>query len=77
MTQEKIDKWFQHEGLDRTHMMLVMLEQSLGFVDPDQEFTDRPPHPAIWNQRCAKALMDATSALCELYQAIGEWEEDD
>lgn len=66
-----MDKLDILEGLDRTHMMLVMLEQSLGFVDPD-----RPPHPAIWNQRCEKALMDATSALCELYQAIGEWEEE-
>lgn len=71
----KIDKWFQHEGLDRTHMLLVMLEQSLGFYDPDCELSDGKLHPAIWNERSQMALSKATSALCDLYQAIGEWEE--
>jgi len=72
----KIDKWFQHEGLDRTHILLVMLEQSLGFYDPDCELTDKPVHPAIWNSRCEVLLSKATSALAELYQAIGEWEDE-
>ena len=73
----KIDKWWQHEGLDRTHMLLLMLEQGLGFYDPYCEFADKPVHPSIWNSRCEKLLSKATSALAELYQAIGEWEEED
>ena len=72
----KMDKYWQHEGLDRTHMLLVMLEESLGFYDPDWELIDKPLHPSIWNSRCERLLSSATSALAELYQAIGEWEED-
>lgn len=74
---EKINEGCQHEGLDRTHMLLVMLEQALGFYDPDQELSDGNLHPSIWNHRCQKALSEATSALAELYQAIGEWEPDE
>jgi len=69
----KIDKWFQHEGLDRTHMLLAMLQESLGYYDPEEQSA----HPAIWNDRSRKCLLDATRALAELYQAIGEWEEEE
>jgi len=68
-------EWFQHEGLDRTHMLLVMLEQSLGFYDPDCEFSDNKTHPSIWSSKCEGLLSEATTALADLYQAIGEWEE--
>lgn len=66
--------WYQHEGLDRTHTLLVMLDELLGYADSDG-FTDEDKvHPSIWNERCKKRLSDATCALADLYQAIGEWE---
>lgn len=67
--KQKMDKWWQHEGLDRTHMLLVMLQEGLGYEDN--------LHPSIWNKKCEKLLSKATSALAGLYQAIGEWQEDD
>lgn len=69
----KINKWFQLEGLDRTHILSVMLQESLGYYDPEEQST----HPAIWNEKAAKCLSDVTLALSELYQAIGEWEEEE
>lgn len=72
----KIDKWFQHEGMDRTHMLLVMLQESLGFYDPDMDLSDGKMHPSIWNDKCERALNEATIALASLYQAIGEWEDE-
>lgn len=69
------DKWFHHEGLDRTYMLLVMLDESLGFVDPDQDFGEENVHPAIWNDKCRELLSSITGGLCELYQEIGKWEE--
>lgn len=71
------DKWFCHEGLDRTHMLLVMLNESLGFVDPDCDFGEERIHPAIWNKKCKDLLSSITSDLCELYQEISKWEEQD
>lgn len=70
----KIDPWFQHEGLDRAHMLLCMIEQAFGFYDVDAPLEENEVHPAIWNDRCGKLLSDATSAIADLYQAIGEWE---
>ena len=71
-----MDKYFQLEGMDRAHMLLVMLQEGLGYYDPDAE-GEQTTHPAIWNERSAKCLSDATCALAELYQAIGEWEEEE
>lgn len=65
--KKKIDKWFQHEGLDRSHMLLVMLCESFG---------EEKYHPSIWNKRCKKELRKATKAIANLYQAIGEWEDE-
>lgn len=72
----KIDKWFQHEGMDRTHMLLAMLQEALGFYDPDMDLSYGKMHPSIWNDKCERVLNEATIALANLYQAIGEWEED-
>lgn len=71
-----MDEGWQHEGLDRTHTLIVMLEQLLGFYDPDCEFSDNNIHPAIWNKACLNDLRAATSALLDLYQHIVEWEDD-
>lgn len=70
----KNDKWFQHEGLDRTHTILVMLDQLLGYPDPENP--EDHLHPSIWNKECENLLREATRNLAELYQKIGEWEED-
>lgn len=65
-TKSVNDKWFQHEGLDRTSSILIMLDQLLGYEEA---------HPSIWNDECKDLLKQATSNLAELYQKIGEWEE--
>lgn len=67
-----MDKYFMLEGLDRTHMLLAMLQESLGYVDEDSNI-----HPSIWSSKCEGLLSEATTALADLYQAIGEWEEDE
>ena len=73
---QKIDKWFRHEGLDRTHTILVMLDQLLGYPSQSNECEDSwTCHPAIWNAECERLLREATGSLAELYQKIGEWEE--
>jgi len=71
----KIDKWFQHEGLDRTHTILVMLEELLGHPAEPPVDDVWAVHPAIWNDECELLLRKVTDNLAELYQKIGEWEE--
>ena len=67
-----MDKYFRHEGCDRTHMLLAMFEEAFGPIgDPINR------HPSLHNERCIKLARKASSALAELYQAIGEWEEND
>lgn len=72
---DKPDKSYIHEGLDRTHTILVMMNELLGFYDPDCEFSNNETHPAIWNSKCQFLLSEATGKLAELYTAIGEWED--
>ena len=59
----------QHEGLDRTHMLIAMLEVALGYPGEGNL------HPAIWNDTCKDSLIKVNDALTNLYQAIGQWEE--
>lgn len=68
----KNDEWFQHEAMDRTHMILAMLQEALGYYDPD---SDQSVHPGLWNNECKWLLLDITGKLSELYLKIGEWEE--
>lgn len=70
---KKIDEWYQHEGLDRCHMLLNILGQAFG--QPDEDFEASTVHPSIWNEECNKLLSEATKALADLYQKIGEWDE--
>lgn len=72
--KEQNNEWYQHEGLDRTHMLLAMLQEALGYVDHDSD--ECTTHPSIWNKKCEKLLSKATTALADLYQTIGEWEEE-
>ncbi len=74
--KEKINKWYQHEGLDRAHTILCMMQELFGYCDKRGEFEDINLHPAIWNERCREALSTATEAMADLYQAIGEYEEE-
>ena len=46
-----------------------MLQEGLGYEDN--------LHPSIWNKKCEKLLSKATRSLADLYQAIGEWEEEE
>lgn len=62
-----MDEYYQVEGLDRTHTVLIMLANLLGEV-PGQT------HPAIWNSRCSMLLETAQGALGALYQEIGAWD---
>ena len=70
--KEQNNEWYQHEGLDRTHMLLAMLQEALGYVDEDSD--ECTTHPSIWNKKSEKLLSKATIALADLYQAIGEFE---
>ena len=70
--KEQNNEWYQHEGLDRTHMLLAMLQEALGYVDEDSN--EETTHPSIWNSKCEALLSEATTALADLYQAIGEFE---
>lgn len=72
--KEKNSIWYQHEGLDRTHMLLCMIEQAFGYYDTEATFDENENHPAIWNQECGELVSEATRALTDLYQKIGEWE---
>lgn len=69
--KEQNNEWYQHEGLDRTHMLLAMLQEALGYVDEDSE--EVTTHPSIWNHNSRIFLEEATIALTNLYDAIGEW----
>lgn len=69
--KDKMSAGYQIEGLDRSHTMLIMLQELLGVSDdPNHQ------HPAIWNKQCNKHLRKATQHLAALYQKIGEWEDD-
>lgn len=68
MSQEKNTEWYQHEALDRTHMLLCMLEEAYG-----REVDGY--HPGIHNKECKKLVKKASKALAELYQKVGDWEE--
>lgn len=61
------DVWYQHEGLDRTHMLICMLEEAFA-INSDE------PHPSLHNKKCKKLVKKAERALAELYQKIGEWD---
>lgn len=72
--KEKNSVWYQHEGLDRAHMLLCILEQAFGYYDTEATFDENENHPAVWNQECGELVSKATRALADLYQKIGEWE---
>lgn len=69
----KIDKWSQHEGMDRAHMMICMLQEAFGGDPWDEDHC----HPALYNDKCKELAARIGSYLCDLYQAIGEWEENE
>lgn len=75
MELRRMDKYFMLEGLDRTHMLLAMLQEALGYVDEDSD--EVTTHPSIWNKKSKKLLSKATTALADLYQVIGEWEKEE
>lgn len=72
-----MNKWFQHEGLERSSIVLGLLENTLGSYCTESSYEENKEHvhPAIWNQECGELLSEATSALARLYQKIGEWED--
>lgn len=68
---EKNNEWWQFSGLERSSMLITMLHESFGSEDADNL------HPAIYNTKCKELLEKAGEALADLYQAIGEWSEED
>lgn len=69
-------KTFQHEGLDRTAMILNQLESALGFPESNESEGDGiDVHPSIYNDKCRRHLKKAFKHLSKLYQSIGEWED--
>lgn len=73
----RIDSGFQHEGLERSSIVLGLIEQIFGFYDTDASFEENREnvHPSIWNEECGLLLSAATAALAQLYQKIEEWED--
>lgn len=73
----RINNWIQHEGLERSSIVLGLIEQIFGFYDTDASFEENREnvHPSIWNKECGLLLSTATAALAQLYQKIGEWED--
>lgn len=63
--------WYQHEGMDRTHMLICMLCEAFGDYQDEENC-----HPSLYNEECRKLADIAGSALADLYQKIGEWEEE-
>lgn len=75
----KMDKWTQHEGLDRVSILLSQIDTCFGYYEEELSHEENKDniHPSIWNEECGHLLKQAYSSLCQLYQKIGEWEEDE
>src|SRR5690554_7226065 len=73
----RINNGIQHEGLERSSIVLGLIEQVFGFYDTDISFEENREnvHPSIWNKECGLLLSTATAALAQLYQKIGRSEE--
>ena len=56
--------WYQHEGLDRTHMLICMLEEAFS--------VNSEPQPSLHNKKCKKLVKKAERTLAELYQHISQ-----
>lgn len=72
--RDKNNEWYQHEGLDRTHTLLVMLQELIGYCDSDTPLEDL--HPSVWSDECKIELIKVTESLGTLYQLIGKWGDD-
>jgi hypothetical protein len=68
MKRPKNTKWYQHEGLDRTHMLICMLEEAF-YVDSQDYY-----HPSLHTKKAKKLARKAGLVLASLYQEIGAWE---
>lgn len=66
----EFDEGYQYEGLDRVDTILSLMENRLGY--PSDEV-----HDSIYDERAKELLLKANEALCELYQHIGNWEENE
>lgn len=66
----EFDRGYQHEGLDRVDTILSLMENRLGY--PSDEV-----HASIYDERAKELLLKANEALSELYQHIGNWEENE
>jgi hypothetical protein len=67
MSKQKNTKWYQHEGLDRTHMIICMLDEA--FRADYYEC-----HPSLHTKKAKKLARKAGAVLADLYQEIGMWE---
>ena len=67
MKQPKNTKWYQHEGLDRAHMMICMLDEAFHVYHDEH-------HPSLHSKKAIKLAKKANRALADLYQEIGVWE---
>ena len=68
MKQQKNTKWYQHEGLDRAHMLICMVEEAFHVDHPEYH------HPSLHTKKAKKLARMAGLALAGLYQEIGRWE---
>ena len=68
MKKRENSVWFQHEGLDRTHMLIAQMHEAFN------EYDKKHYHPSLHSKECRRLARKASRALAELYQKIGEVE---
>lgn len=59
-------------ALDRTSVIIALLDDTLGFYDVDFPEDLEDVYPGIRSERALSCLAKASEALCDLYQALGE-----
>ena len=68
---EDNNEWWQFAGLERSSMLIDILHSSFGCTSDPENL-----HPSIYNNKCKELLDKAEEALSDLYQSIGEYEDD-
>lgn len=58
MKEDKMNVWYQHEGLERSSIILGLMEDILGSycTESSYEENEESVHPSIWNEECGELL---------------------
>lgn len=73
----KFNELSQTEGFDRVYCIVAMLEDQLGHISIESngklKYNADEIHPSIYDDKAKTLLANASSALSDLYQHIGQW----